>query len=174
MGWSAIIGGRKTDKTAATLAVVRRLEAQGLVVRGFVQREVRAPSGDIAGWDVERLGGAERAVLARTSPEPELCDYTFDPAGFAQAAAWASEPCDVVVVSGVGKLEEEQHGHFPALERLARARGGPHVLAVVRDSSLTRVGLALPDASGWLELPCDEAALEAFADEVARAARASG
>lgn len=174
MGWSAIIGGRKTDKAQAALAVVRRLEAKGLVVRGFLQREVLAANGDVAGWDVEHLGGGERTVLARTSPQPELCDYTFDPAGFAQAAAWAEEPCDVVVVSGVGKLEEEKKGHFPVLERLARARGAPHVLAVVRDSSLTRVGLALPDASGWVEWPCDDAALDAFADEVARAARASG
>lgn len=174
MGWSAIIGGRKTDKAQAALAVVRRLEAKGLVVRGFVQREVLALNGDIAGWDVERVGGPGRTVLARTSPQPELCDYSFDAAGFVQAAAWAEEPCDVAVVSGVGKLEEEQQGHFPVLERLARAAAGPHVLAVVRDSSLTRVGLALPDASGWVELPCDEAALDAFADEVARAARASG
>lgn len=168
MGWSAIIGGRKTDKARATLAVVHRLEAKGLVVRGFVQREVLKPNGDIDGWDVERVGGDERTVLARTSPEPELCDYTFDAAGFAQAAAWASEPCDVAVVSGVGKLEEEKKGHFPVLERLACAGGGPHVLAVVRDSSLTRIGLALPDASGWVELPCDDAALDAFADELAR------
>jgi hypothetical protein len=80
----------------------------------------------------------------------------------------------VVLVGGVGKLEADKQGHFPVLERLARAPGGPHVLAVVRDSCLTQVGLALPDASGWVELPCDDAALERFADEVAARVRASG
>lgn len=174
MGWSAIIGGRKADKTRAALVVARRLRAQGVAVGGFVQREVLAASGDVAGWDVERVDGGARRVLARTSPTPELCDYTFDAAGFAQAAAWASEPCEVVLVGGVGKLEADKQGHFPVLERLARAPDGPHVLAVVRDSCLTQVGLALPDASGWVELPCDDAALERFADEVAARVRASG
>jgi nucleoside-triphosphatase THEP1 len=156
------------------LEVVRRLEAKGLVVRGFVQREVLSADGAITGWDVERVGGEGRTALARTSANPELCDYTFEAAGFVQAARWAAEPCDVVVVGGVGKLEAEKQGHFPMLERLVRAERGPHVVAVVRDSCLTQVGLSLPDASGWVELPCDDAALDALADEVTRAARASG
>ncbi|MEW5742251.1 MAG: DUF2478 domain-containing protein [Myxococcota bacterium] len=169
MSWSAIIGGRSDDKTAAALRVASRLLARGVSVGGFVQREVLASSGDVAGWDVERIDGGARRPLARTSSTPELCDYSFDPAGFAQAAAWAGEPCDVVVVGSVGKLEADRQGHFPLLERLARAAKGPHVLAVVRDSCLTSVGLALPDASSWVALPCDDAALEHFADEVAAA-----
>jgi nucleoside-triphosphatase THEP1 len=172
VGWSAIIGSRKVDKTQAALVVARRLREHGLTVGGFVQREVLAPSGDVVGWDVVRVDGAARRVLARTSPTPELCDYRFDAAGFAQAAACALEPCEVVLVGSVGKLEADRQGHFPVLERLARAPCGPHVLAVVRDSCLTQVGLALPDASGWVELPCDDAALERFADELAARVRA--
>lgn len=169
MSWSAIIGGRNTDKPGAALAVARRLEAKGLRVGGFVQREVLDDKGEVKGWDVERLDGSERRLLARTSDTPELCDYTFDAAGFAQAAAWAQEPCDVVVVGSVGKLEADKKGHFSVLERLARAEGGPHVLACVRDSCLSPVGLVLPDATSWIELPCDDAALEQFAAALADA-----
>jgi len=167
MGWSAIIGGRKTDKTGAALAVARALEAKGLRVGGFVQRDLHLPSGDHLAIDVERVDGAARCTLARTTSTPELCDYLFEPSGFAQAAAWASEPCDVVVIGGVGKLEAARGGHFPVLERLATAEGGPHVLACVRDSCLSPVGLLLPDASEWLELPCDDAALVRFAEALA-------
>ncbi|MCC6336277.1 MAG: DUF2478 domain-containing protein [Myxococcales bacterium] len=173
MSWWAIIGGRDDDKARAALLVARRLSSRGLSVGGFVQREVLAASGDVAGWDVERVDGGGRRPLARTSATPELCDYTFDPAGFAVAATWAGEPCDVVVVGSVGKLEADKRGHFPVLERLARASAGPHVLAVVRDSCLTQVGLALPDASGWVTMPCDDSALERFADEVAAQLQAS-
>lgn len=169
MSWSAIIGGRDTDKTGAALAVARHLSARGLVVRGFVQREVHDARGEVAGWDVERLDGGARRPLARASATPELCDYAFDAQGFAQASAWADEACDVVVVCGVGKLEADKRGHFPLLQRLATAAGGPHVVACVRDSSLTAVGLALPDAAAWVELPCDDAALARFADDVAAA-----
>jgi len=171
MSWSAIVGGRKTDKPKAALAVARRLEERGLRVGGFIQREVLDEKGEVAGWDVERVDGSARKLLARTSDTPELCDYTFDAAGFAQAAAWASEPCDVVVVGSVGKLEAEKQGHFSVLERLATAPQGPHVLACVRDSCLTSVGLALPDATSWVELPCDDAALDAFADALGASLR---
>jgi nucleoside-triphosphatase THEP1 len=167
MTWWALVGGRKTDKTGAALAVVRRLEARGVKVGGFVQREVVSEEGKVMGWDVERVDGTARRALARTSPQPELCDYAFDPEAFAQAAAWAGEACQLVVVGGVGKLEAEGQGHFPLLARLAETQGGPPVLAVVRDSCLSPVGLALPDARGWLDLPCALDDLERFADEVA-------
>jgi nucleoside-triphosphatase THEP1 len=167
VSWSAIIGGRKTDKTAAALAVARALQARGLTVGGFVQRDQHTETGDHLGITVERVDGTARCVLARTSSTPELCDYAFEPQGFAQAAAWACEPCDVVVIGGVGKLEAARTGHFDVLARLASATTGPHVLACVRDSCLSPVALLLPDADGWLELPCDDAALARFADELA-------
>jgi len=169
VSWSAIIGGRNTDKPKAALDVARRLQAKGLRVGGFVQREVLDDKGEVAGWDVERVDGSARKLLARTSDCPELCDYTFDASGFAQAAAWADEPCDVVIVGSVGKLEADKKGHFTVLERLAKAPEGPHVLACVRDSCLTPVGLALPDATSWVELPCDDTSLEQFADALAEA-----
>jgi nucleoside-triphosphatase THEP1 len=167
MSWSAIIGGRKTDKTAAALAVARALRARGLAVGGFVQRDVLGPAGESVGIDVERVDGTARTSLARTSPTPELCDYAFDPRGFAQAAAWASEPCDVVIIGGVGKLEAARTGHFEVLARLASAPSGPHVLACVRDSCLSPIGLLLPDAEAWVELPCEDAALADFVEAIA-------
>lgn len=171
MGWWAVVAPRKADKAAAVLVLTSALRARGVAVGGFLQREVSGPAGESLGWDVEHLVDGARASLARTGSRPDVCDFAFEAEAFATAAAWASLPCEVAVVASLGRMEADRRGHFPVLERLVRAPDGPEVLAVVRDSCLSPVGLALPDALGWLEWPADEAAVQAFADTLAAAVR---
>jgi len=164
--WSLIVGQAGSEKNRAALSVARALESRGLSVAGFVQEEVSDDQGETLGWDVVSIADDRRFPLARVSTDPTLCGYRFDDEGFAQAAAWAREAADVVVVGGVGKLEAAERGHWPVLRELIGSAAAPHVMACVRDTSLATIALALPDPSTYLELPCDDAALEAFVHEI--------
>jgi nucleoside-triphosphatase THEP1 len=169
--WSAIVGAAGTNKSEVARRVVRALAERGLRVGGFLQVDVPASDGTTEGWDVEHVADGERLVLARRSPDPTLCEYAFREQGFAQAAAWAREACDVVMIGGVGKLEAARGGHWPVLEALVTRADAAHVVACVRDSSLAAVALALPDPVAHVMLPCSSDAIVELADQIARAVR---
>ena len=159
--WSAIVGARSDDKGAALHHVLDWLRESGVRLGGFYQERVLDDAGEVAGWDVVRLGQPGRASLARRSDEPDMCDYAFKRSGFAAAAAWVDEPgADLIVVGGMGKLEAAGGGHWPVVEGLLA--GSAHTLLCIRDTSLSGVALRLPDPVAYVHLPCDPAELDAF------------
>lgn len=168
--WSAIVGAPGTEKGRAAKKLAELLQARGLRVAGFVQEDVSGASGETLGWDIVSVSAPEKVgILARTSSEPDLCGYAFQPAGFAFARELASERADVVIVGGVGKLEAAKQGHWPVLAELVERADGPHVVACIRDTCLSSVALALPDPLDYVELPCDDAALAELAERLSTA-----
>src|SRR5690606_26125821 len=137
--WSAIIGARASEKPRAATSVARALSAAGVSVGGFVQAEVLDARGQLAGWDVQSLSG-ERIALARRSPAPTICDYTFEPAAFERARELAlTARHGVIVIGGIGKLEAAGLGHFAVLQQLVTSERAPHVIACIRDSVLSTI-----------------------------------
>ncbi len=169
--WSAIVGAAGTNKCEVAREVVRAPAARGLRVGGFLQVDVPGADGETEGWDVERVADGVRVVLARKSEDPTICGYAFREPGFAEAAAWAGEACDVVIVGGVGKLEAAKRGHWPVLEALIGAPDAPHVVACVRDTCLATIAFALPDPVAHVGLPCGSDEIARLADQIARAVR---
>jgi nucleoside-triphosphatase THEP1 len=168
--WSVIIAPVGRDKSEPTRRVIVELTLRGLAVGGFLQVWL-GDDARVRGWDVERVDGSERTLLARESADPTLCSWAFEPSAFARAAAWAREPADVVIIGGVGKMEAAREGHWPLLASLIADPAAPHVIACVRDSCLANIALELPDPVADLTLPCDPAALESFVATVADTAR---
>jgi nucleoside-triphosphatase THEP1 len=172
--WSAIVGGAGTEKGRAARKLAALLEARGLRVAGFVQNDVSDDAGETLGWDIASVTEPERVgVLARISQDPDLCGYKFEQAGFELARALSDQPADVVVIGGVGKLEAAERGHWPLLRGLIDRADSPHVVACIRDTSLSAIALALPDPLDYVELPCDDAELERLAERL-RAEIAAG
>ena len=166
--WSAVVGRSKLEKDRVALEVARNLARRGIRVGGFVQLRSHDDDGELIGWDVCRVSDGERYALARRSSDPDLCSYRFDDDAFALAKAWSrEEPAEVVFIGGVGKLEAAERGHWPVLSELVERADGPHVVACIRDTSLSTIALRLPDPVEALELPAADDVVRAFTDAVA-------
>ena len=168
------MGAPGTEKGRVALRLAELLRARGLRVAGFVQEDVSDVAGETLGWDVASVADpSRRGVLARGSEQAHICGYEFLESGFALARSFAHEPAEVVIVGGVGKLEAAKQGHWPLLEFLITTAEAPHVVACVRDTCLATVALALPDPIDYVELPCEDAALERLAERLAAALASS-
>ncbi|MEZ4219983.1 MAG: hypothetical protein R3B13_03570 [Polyangiaceae bacterium] len=163
--WFAIVGARSDDKQRALDQVVACLQSQ-LRLAGFFQERVHDDAGEVSGWDVVRVGGSGREVLARRSPNPELCAYSFEVGGFGAARSWAQQDADVVLVGGMGKLEAAGGGHFPVVQALIEAPDAPALLLCIRDTSLANIALRLPDPAGFIHLPCEASELDDFCNAI--------
>lgn len=169
LNWSAIVGSRGADTAGVLHSVLTHLRQVGVQPCGFYQERVLDDAGEIAGWDVVRIGQPGRVALARRSPDPDLCDYGFDPDAFATAASWASAPgADLAVVGGLGKLEAAGSGHWPLVQCLLERSGDASALFCIRDTSLTSLALRMPDPAAFVHLPCDERVLSQFHADMKR------
>lgn len=107
------------------LGLARVLKDNGLQVGGFVQVPSGPSSDKPLGYDLYRLAKPERAPLAdrirhdQQHPSGEkFCDLSFHPETLARACEWLKEDvgdADVLIVDGVGRLETQGQGLFPAL-----------------------------------------------------------
>ncbi len=138
------------------LGLVEGLRTRGLRVGGFVQ----VPSGPASikplGYDLYRLSRPERLPLAERvvhdTPLPtaeRACELTFHTAALERACEWLREDVgesDLIIVDGVGRLEQRGQGLFPALA-WARMQARPRliILSSRRDH--------IPDIAQRLSLP---------------------
>lgn len=144
--------------------MAQRLRDAGLRVGGFLQEPVHDGE-DIAGWDAVDLHTGARCAVARTSPDPDLCDWGFDDAALGRCREWTRRaPFDVVVVEA-GTLEASGGGHRPALDDILE--GPPRVLLLcIRPHALAVLGLQLPDPALGLELPAAPREVDQLAGDV--------
>jgi nucleoside-triphosphatase THEP1 len=178
MSYAVVVAAKGGRRSWVAREVVEALAARGLAVGGFTQRTVDGEGGDKT-IDLVRARDGRVTPLARTVRQPAPaegggCSLVFDAAGFDAARRWVEEDVersDVVVLDAIGKLELAGEGHRGTIAA-ALAAGAPVVLAV-RDDQLVyaveALGLGEPlaaytDGEG-------RAALAAFVDAVARAAR---
>ncbi|MBI2892957.1 MAG: DUF2478 domain-containing protein [Deltaproteobacteria bacterium] len=180
--WAAIVGEKQDPRTETALVVRAALLERGLGVGGFVHRIVHRPpepsppqeAHDLPRWDLELedLATGERMPYAvNDESRPDVCSLRFAPGVFEIAAGWVEgRGLDVALLGGLGPFEAARHGHWPLVDRLARADRSPLPVLVIRREALTSIALELPgDLVAGLELPADAAAVAAFAAEVARA-----
>jgi nucleoside-triphosphatase THEP1 len=173
--WALVVAGKGGKRSHAAREAAAALAARGLRVGGFTQRTAESERGRKA-VDLVRLRGGATAPLARsaTAADAAACTLAFDRAGSEEARRWirADAPeSDVLVLDGIGKLELGGEGNRAAVDE-ALASGRLVVLAVRDDQlvyAIEALGLDEPvaaytDGSG-------PAALDAFAADVARAAR---
>lgn len=113
------------DTPEQMLHLVDALRKRGLRVGGFVQ----VPSGPMSakplGYDLYRISRSERVPLAerirhdlRAPTGARYCELTFHSEAIARASEWLREDIadsDLLVVDGIGRLEERGQGLFPAL-----------------------------------------------------------
>lgn len=137
-------------KTTVAERVVGLARRQGLACAGLLAPAMRNSCGQKIGiWGVDILTG-DRRILART--DRNLGGATVGPYSFdARALSWAAgvidlglssaagDPCDLLVVDEIGKLELwHGTGLAPCLPRLA-AGGAHRSLILVRDSLLAEL-----------------------------------
>jgi len=132
--------------------MVRQLQQRGLKVGGFVQVPSGPASEKPLGYDLYRLARAERVPFAerrlplRGQPAERFCELSLHTESLARAWQWLREDmacCELLVVDGVGRLEEQGQGMFPALA-WARSIDGPKlVLLSVRSGQVPNVADAL-------------------------------
>jgi excisionase family DNA binding protein len=113
------------ERAEQMLNLVDVLRSQGVRVGGFLQVPSGPASAKPLGYDLYRLLQPERMPLAerirhdQRGPTGERsCELTFHAAALVRACEWLREDAsvsDVLVVDGVGKLEERGQGLFPAL-----------------------------------------------------------
>lgn len=167
--WAAIVGRGRDGARDLVRRLVGELRAAGLKVGGVAQAHV---SEDVDGDEVDRgfdlvdLDTGARLPLARVSATPELCDYVFDRAVFAEGVEWVTREYDVVFLE-VGKLEAAKKGHWPAVEGALRA--SPRVVVLtLRPDILASVVLDMEEPVAGLEVPFSEADVAEFLAELLR------
>jgi nucleoside-triphosphatase THEP1 len=113
------------DRPEQMLNLAEQLRGRGLRVGGFVQ----IPSGPACakplGYDLYRLSQAERVPLAervideqRRAAGEHFCELSFHSSALLRAGEWLREDlgvCDLLIIDGIGRLEERGEGLFPAL-----------------------------------------------------------
>lgn len=169
--WAALVGRAEDGRREATAAVVEALRAEGLRVGGFVQQRV-LEGDEVVGWDAVDLAGGSRCPVARTGPDPHLCEWRFDAEGIEACRRWATAPDLDVVVLEAGPLEARGEGHWDTLQEILRSPGRV-ALVGLRPSALAAVALALPDPIAGLELPGTPEETAELANAIAREARAA-
>jgi putative molybdopterin biosynthesis protein len=136
------------ERPDQVLSMVRHLQQRGLSVGGFVQVPSGPASEKPLGYDLYRVAHAERVPFAertaspREQPSNRFCELLLHTESLARAWQWLREDmacCDVLVVDGVGRLEEQGQGLFPALA-WARSIDGPKlVLLSVRSGQVPNI-----------------------------------
>lgn len=144
------------DRADQMLRLVDVLRARGLTVGGFIQVPAGPASSKPLGYDLYRLSRAERIPLAERIRHDQLrptgeryCELSFHPDTLARACEWLREDVstvDLLVVDGIGRLEEQGQGLFPAL---AWARMQPRPKLIVLSSKRSHV----PNVAKRLSLP---------------------
>jgi putative molybdopterin biosynthesis protein len=119
------------------LGLVRTLRDRGLRVGGFVQVPSGPASDKPLGYDLYRLAHPERAPLAerirhdQRRPSGDIfCELSFHSATLARVCEWLKEDVadsDLLIVDGVGRLEDRGQGLFPALAWI-RAQDRPKLM----------------------------------------------
>ncbi len=161
--WIAIVGRREDGRERVTLRLWHMLAAGGTRVVGFVQDPVHV-DGEHVGYDVFCPSNGERAPLARVSDDALICNWGFDEAGWASARRWSlRDPGDVCFIEA-GRREAAQEGHWSTLIDALVAQ--PLTILSIRPSVLASIAIRLPDPVDALELPNDDAAVEAFLTRV--------
>jgi len=139
------VGAGKTTVAERVAGLARR---QGLVCGGLLAPAMVNSCGQKAGiWGLEVRTG-ERRILARTDRDlggPAVGPYSFDQAalawalGVVESAIAGGQPCDLLLVDEIGKLELWRGiGLAPVLPRLAAGEIG-RSLVLVRDSLLVEL-----------------------------------
>ncbi len=113
------------DRAEQMLDLVSVLKSRGIRVGGFLQVPSGPASAKPLGYDLYRLTQAERVPVAerirhdQRRPKGErYCELSFHMEALARACEWLREnvaTSDVLIVDGVGRLEERGQGLFPAL-----------------------------------------------------------
>jgi nucleoside-triphosphatase THEP1 len=134
------------DRAEQMLELVNVLRSRGLRVGGFVQVPSGPASSKPLGYDLYRLSHPERAPLAerivhdrRRATGERYCELTFHAQTLARACEWLREDVavsDLLIVDGIGRLEERGQGLFPAL---AWVRMQPRPKMIVLSSRLDHV-----------------------------------
>jgi excisionase family DNA binding protein len=147
------------SRAEQVLELARMLTERGLRVGGFVQIPFGPASSKALGYDLYRFSRPERLPLAERDAQEELrlggerhCELVFHPSTLARACEWLREDLatsDLLIVDGVGTLEERGRGFLPAL---AWARAKARVKMIILSSTHNRAAriarrLALPDRS---------------------------
>ncbi|MCA9670606.1 MAG: AAA family ATPase [Myxococcales bacterium] len=132
-----LTGPPGSGKTTAARATVDALAQRGLVVKGILTGEVRAPAGHRVGFRLEPIGGEPRTMahrdfvsrhrVGRYGVDVEIIDYVCDTAISARALADA----DVVVIDEVGKMECLSGRFVGAVERVLATK--PRVLCTIAE-----------------------------------------
>jgi|GEM_PF-666138 len=127
------------DRAEQMLDLVQVLRDRGLRVGGFVQVPSGPSSSKPLGYDLYRLSQPERIPLAerirhdqRRPTGERHCELTFHTSTLARACEWLREDVavsDLLIVDGVGRLEERGQGLFPALA-WARMRARPKMIVL--------------------------------------------
>lgn len=162
--WATVIGKLKTGRGPVFETLFEQLRAAGVRIGGLYQ----LPQDD-GGYDLQDLLTGETTPLARVSTQPDMCEFAFDDAAFAQGAEWvaaqrASTPKVDLYCFPVGRFEARGKGHWPAVSATLDA-GAPCLLIMPRNV-LAAVALDLPDPASYLELPADTAQAVAFAAQL--------
>lgn len=173
--WAALVGRGSDGRGAATESLVADLTAAGVRVGGLHHVRVQDGAGKRVGYDLVDRATGRRRPLCRLSPTPDICDLEFDPTAFDDGRTWALESVDArraqIVVIEAGPIEATGGGHRATIDALLRTACPTLLLLSVRPYSLAGLALELPDPALWLELPCDQVARHAFAEELASRAR---
>lgn len=167
--WVALVGTRETGRGGITRRLEAALSDEGLRMGGFRQEAIGGPGRrQVDGYDLVRVGGPERAPLARKAVEPEMCEWGFAAEAFETARSWLRQPCDVRFATA-GRLEAAGRGHWPAI---AEALQQPGLLILsLRPNVLASIALRLPDPEDALELPAGEPETSEFILRIVALAR---
>lgn len=127
------------ERAEQMLDLVQVLRDRGLRVGGFVQVPSGPASSKPLGYDLYRLSQPERIPLAerivhdqRRPTGERYCELTFHTSTLARACEWLREDVavsDLLIVDGVGRLEERGQGLFPALA-WARMQARPKMIVL--------------------------------------------
>ena len=153
--WAAIVGRSRDGRVEVITALVEHLLRRGKSVGGVLQ----VPTDD--GYDLVDLAGGGRVRLAERSPNPEMCDWAFQPEAFKVARGWAEGPFDVVILPAA-RLESAGRGHWATIAAALAEPAGAVVLCIP-PQVLPRIALDLPDPIAGLELPVELEAVAEFA-----------
>jgi nucleoside-triphosphatase THEP1 len=127
------------ERADQMLDLVRVLRTRGLRVGGFVQVPSGPASSKPLGYDLYRLSQHERIPLAerivhdpRRPASERYCELTFHTPTLVRACEWLREDVavsDLLIVDGVGRMEERGQGLFPALA-WARMQARPKLIVL--------------------------------------------
>jgi nucleoside-triphosphatase THEP1 len=178
--WALLSEENGEARANRALAIVEHFAAASVRVAGFVQRKRVDPQGPKR-YEVVRLRDHETVALAVGGPMARgpagenICTLAFHDGGFDAARRWLEEDApgaDVLVLDGIGKVEASGRGHAAALD--AALRQPDKVVLICARASLLfsvveRFGLEEETMVAALELPADEAAMDAFVRAISEA-----